>query len=128
MTRHQIRRNVVQILYNIHLNNVSLEEASNLIEEGCEEAKGIALNVLNKINEVDSIISSNIENYEIKRLNVVDRSIIEYATYELMFDVTPKEIVISEALKLTEDFSDEGNKNQVKFNNKLLDKIAKTRG
>ena len=128
MNRHQIRRNVIQILYNVNLNGVSLEQAESLVEEGCSEAVEIARKVLNDIQKIDEVISNNIENYELSRLNVVDRSIVEYATYELLNDITPKEIIISEALKLTEEFSDEGNKNQVKFNNKLLDKIASLRG
>ena len=124
MNRHQIRKNVIQMLYTINLNKVNLDVAKSLCEEGCEEAIEITSKVLERIDEVDRIISENLENYSLNRLNIVDKSIVEYATYELISDITPKEIIISEALLLTQEFSDEGNSNQVRFNNKLIDKIA----
>ena len=40
--------------------------------------------VINTKDEIDEIISKNLFNYTIKRLNLVDLAIIRVATYELM--------------------------------------------
>jgi len=87
---------------------------------------GFANLYLENKEAVDLMITENLVNYTIKRLNIVDRVIIRLATSELMFSETPVNIIINEALKLTDELSDLGDKKQIKFNNSVLDKIAKT--
>jgi N utilization substance protein B len=43
----------------------------------------------------------------------------------MLFEKLPKEIAINEALNLTKIYSNLDDDKQVKFNNKLLDKISK---
>lgn len=81
--------------------------------------------VLN-IEEIDSIISNNLYNYDISRLSYVDRAIIRLATYELKFSNTPAAIIINEAINITKKISDLDDEKQHKFNNKVLDNINKS--
>lgn len=98
--------------------------AQNILDENDEVALKLALNVEKNKEEIDSIIRSALENYTISRLNVVDRIIIELATYEMMSG-TPCNIAINEALEITKIYTDQGDKKAVAFNNKVLDNIKR---
>ena len=74
--------------------------------------------------KIDNLISENLENYTIDRLNFVDRAIIRLAVCELLSG-TPKPVVINEYLEITKQFSETDDYNSRAFNNRLLDKIAK---
>lgn len=98
--------------------------AQNILDENDEVALKLALNVEKNKEEIDSIIRSALENYTISRLNLVDRIIIELATYEMMSG-TPCNIAINEALEITKIYTDQGDKKAVAFNNKVLDNIKR---
>lgn len=127
-TRHQNRVEAIQILFNIDLNKVSKEEAISAYYDS-KDSNLNAINYVEKVlerkDEIDSIIENNLTNYKLDRLNVVDKAIIRLATLELLLKETPTAIVINEALNLTREFSDLGDNKMVKFTNSLLDKIAK---
>ena len=76
----------------------------------------------NQIN-IDLIINKNLENYTLSRINYVDKAIIRLATHELISKKVPHNIIIDEALELTKEYSNLDDGLQVKFNNRLLDKI-----
>ena len=73
-------------------------------------------------DEVEKTISSSLTGWTIKRLNLVDKCILKIAVYEMQFLNQAPEVAINEALEITKEFSDLGDKKQVAFNNKVLDK------
>jgi N utilization substance protein B len=77
------------------------------------------------LDEIDATITNSLVNYTIDRLSYVDRAIIRNAIYEMKYEMLPKNIVIDEALLITREYSNLENDAQVKFNNRLLDNIAK---
>ena len=81
--------------------------------------------VINMRDEIDEIISKNLFNYTIKRLNLVDLAIIRVATYELMQKTLDKKVIINEAINLTKIYTNLDDDKARAFNNKLLDNIAK---
>ena len=81
--------------------------------------------VINMKDEIDEIISKNLFNYTIKRLNLVDLAIIRVATYELMQKKLDKKVIINEAINLTKIYTNLDDDKARAFNNKLLDNIAK---
>lgn len=125
MNRHKSREQAIQLLYNVEFMGVSLEDAQTSVENVSEDALSFAAHVLADLTNIDEIIENNLVDYSLRRLNAVDRAIIRLAVYELLND-TPKSIVINEAINLTKDFTDLGDKKAVRFNNRLLDTIAKS--
>lgn len=120
------RIDAIKVIYSCHLNNTKAEDvASSIIEDNDMVALKLALGVMNNIAKIDEIISDSLVNYTLQRLNVVDRSIIELATYEILFDDLAKGIAINEALEITRLYTDAGDDKEVKFNNKVLDNIVK---
>jgi len=69
----------------------------------------------------------NLKNYTLDRLSIVDRSLLELGTYELLFTTTPTNIVINEIVEISKEYSELDDYKTSKFNNAVLDAIAKSR-
>lgn len=93
----------------------------------CDEEFADALynGVLTNIATIDRVISINLDNYLLERLSFIDRNILRIGTYELMYTDTPKQIVINEMINLSKAYSETDSDLSSKFNNSVLDKIAK---
>lgn len=120
MTRRELR---VKVIFNLYENDL-LDKV--LVDEESEVGE-IALDILEKLKEIDAIIEDNLYNYSLYRLAYLDKAIIRYATYEMLYTDTPKEIVINEAIEITKEYSDIDDK-QKAFTNSVLDSIKKSIG
>lgn len=81
-------------------NEVELDEKSK--EFLVKQAKGIIENN-NKILEV---INEKMEGWSFDRVGNVEKALLKCAVYEILFDETPKEIVINEAVELAKKYGD----------------------
>lgn len=80
--------------------------------------------IVDNQEKIDETIAINLTGWNFNRLNKVDRAIIRLATYEMLYEKgTPPQVIINEALELTKEFSETGDKKARSFNNKLLDQI-----
>ena len=139
MKRHNGRIIAVLTLYNMDLSKLTAEETLHqlndlIMMEADEEypveidtlyAHKIVDGVCTNLNIVDDIISRSLVKYTIDRLSFVDRALIRVATYEMKFMELDPKVAIDEAIEITKEYSSIDNDKQVKFNNKLLDNIAK---
>ena len=120
LSRREEREEIIKKLYQMDINGGEIEgeEETPFISESLS-------GVQERLLKIDEVIMANLTGWNIKRLTFVDRAIIRFATYELMYTETPFEIVINEALNITRKYSDEGNDKTVGFNNKVIDNIRK---
>lgn len=82
------------------------------------------INLVNdNIDRIDELIKSSLVKWSLNRLAFIDRAILRVATAEMLYTITPKEIIINEALEITRDYSETDDYLTVKFNNKVLDTI-----
>ena len=152
MNRHGMRGLIVQTLYHIEVGTGSKEEAIasicdfvlslkdeaaenpeiQLTEEVLDDAFTIEAfyfttleGITGNLEKIDQLIIDHLEGWSITRLNKVDKAILRLAVYEMMEGLAPTKIVINEAIELTKNFTDIGDKKSPNFNNKLLDKISK---
>ena len=125
MNRRETRVATMQILYISDFNNISYDAAIKCFNDGIVEDSVIQLLKLveDNLEKIDSIIRDSLVNYTISRLNLVDKAIIRLATAE-MLNGQDKRVAINEALEITKEFSDHGDKKAVSFNNRLLDTIS----
>lgn len=72
-------------------------------------------------DEIEDILNKSMTGWTLKRLNLVDKAILKFAVYEMIYKNTPYQVAINEALEITKIYSDIDGK-QVPFNNKVLDK------
>lgn len=139
MKRHNARIIAILALYNIDINHYNTEEAMQCLNDiqtlereyeyqvdiDYPFSHEIVKQVLDNLSEIDAIIEQSLVKYTIDRLSYVDRAIIRVATYEMLKTKTAKEVVINEALLITREYSNLDDDAQVKFNNRVLDNIAK---
>lgn len=89
-------------------------------------AEKLVSGVLVNLENIDEQISSFAQNWELKRMAVIDRNVLRMGSFELMYleDIPPK-VSINEAVDLAKKYSgDESGK----FVNGILDSIRQAAG
>lgn len=129
--RTQAREFTLQILYQRDLNPEPCEtllaafrEANPALPEVYEYTERLVQGTLLHLDEIDALLSKYAEHWEIHRMAVVDRNILRFAAYELLYvEEVPPKVVINEAVNIAKKFSQE---ESGKFVNGILDKINHT--
>jgi len=81
--------------------------------------RNLVRGVFNQMPEIDDIIKSTSDNWDINRLAMTDRAILRLAIYELNYCETPRKVVINEAIELAKEY---GSEKSGSFVNAILDK------
>ena len=80
---------------------------------------------LQRLADIDGVISAHADNWDLKRMAVVDRNILRLGAFELLYlDGVPAKVCINEAIELAKRF---GDAESGKFINGILDAIHKKR-
>ncbi len=131
LPQRKYREIVFQFLYSLELSPNDLKNTDLLIECLSDELK-ISKGHLNKALEtakqiyaereqLDALLSSVVIDYSFERIQIVEKSILRLALYEMRLSVpTPGSVAISEAIRLAKKF---GNPESSSFINALLDKL-----
>lgn len=132
-SRRKSREKALQILFQLDFQSVDIDSALKEFWDGHptgDKVRGFTETLVrgtfaNREN-IDRMISSTVENWSIERLAAVDRAILRFATYELMYmpDVPPK-VTINEALEIAKTY---GTEESCRFINGVLDKIREKIG
>jgi len=125
------RECVLKILYQAEITRREINLASTNF---WKEAESIDPNVLEfsnfltsgvekHLSEIDEKISAYANNWQLKRMAIIDRNILRLGVFELMFspDIPPK-VTINEAVELAKKY---GDLESSKFVNGILDNIHK---
>ena len=84
-------------------------------------AKNLIQKTINHIQEIDYLIEKNLNNWKINKITIVDKSILRFSTYEIIYDQEiPPIVTINEAVHLAKRF---GKNNSYIFINGVLDSI-----
>lgn len=129
-SRRPARQAVIQALYSMDVGNCTLEEAvegfhelPHLDSELKEYAKECLRGILARREEIDATLSRFLVDWEIGRLSVTDRAVLELSVYELMHrpDI-PAIVSVSEAVEIAKKF---GSAESGKFVNGVLASILR---
>ncbi|MEK0450099.1 MAG: Transcription antitermination protein NusB [Verrucomicrobiota bacterium] len=86
-----------------------------------EFAESLIRGFSEKAAEVDEVLKRHIRNFEVARLNTVDRNILRLAIFEMFHRLeTPPIVAINEAIELGKKF---GGEDSGKFINGVLDQV-----
>jgi N utilization substance protein B len=66
-----------------------------------------AQNIIDKIKEIDKLISKSAPAWPINKLNKIDLAILRLATYEIEFTDTPPKVAIDEAVEIAKEYGGE---------------------
>lgn len=130
--RTRSRELALQFLYQLDLLGDSMRKEADAFvhaEEGDHEAARFALALIDGVHsrkaEIDGVIQSVAQNWNISRMAVVDRNVLRLATWELLYcDEVPPKVAVNEAIELGKRFSTQ---NSGAFVNGILDKIMNSR-
>lgn len=126
LTRTEAREKIMIILYQIdfYIKENMEYDIENVIKENLDMdnkyVRDIVYGVMERLTDLDTIITKYLENWDLDRLGKTDKAILRLAAYEMMHYDTPKVVVINEALELAKKYSDD---KIVKLINAVLDKI-----
>ena len=88
-----------------------------------EFANGLVRGTLDRVKEIDAVLSAHAQNWRVERMAVIDRLILRLAVYEFLAETsTPPRVIINEALELARSYSGE---EAVAFVNGVLDAVRK---
>jgi N utilization substance protein B len=88
-----------------------------------EFANALVRGTIDRVKDIDGLLSAHADNWRVERMAVIDRLILRLAVYEFLADPdTPSRVVINEALELARTYSGE---EAVGFVNGVLDSVKK---
>lgn len=126
--RRKSRESALQVLYQLNITKQETDTALSRFqehfsagEEADEFLKCLVLGVINHCQEIDQLIEQYSENWRLDRINIVDRSILRMALFELLYckEIPPK-VTINEAIDLGKRY---GSEDSGSFINGILDRI-----
>ena len=126
LKRSELRKECMTILYQIDIlrQNKVPYEIENVIKENIgfdnEFVKDIVFGVMERIDEIDKLANSYLNNWDIKRLDKTGAAILRMGIYEMKYMDTPPVVVINEAIELAKIYTDS---DVVKMINAVLDKL-----
>ena len=132
--RTQARECVLQILYQCEMNDTSLEETfENYWQQNPGHgreiktfAEDLVRGTFQYLSEINEVINRYAQNWELDRMAVIDRSILRFASYEILYrDDIPPKVTINEAVNIAKKYSQQ---DSGKFVNGILDKINHSEG
>jgi N utilization substance protein B len=109
-SRKQARRDAVFLLYQTEVTRLSMAE----LVEGQRLREGYAPDeftiravggVLKTRHDLDALLTAHARDWPLERIAPLERSILRLAVWEIQSGVTPPEVAIDEAVRLTKRYS-----------------------
>lgn len=119
MSRRELREQIFKLLFRIEFNKAEdMEEQKDLFfedEENQAREKDATYirekydHIVEKIEEIDTLINENAECWTTARMGKVELTILRLAVYEIKYDDTvPTNVAINEAVELSKKFGQDG--------------------
>ena len=115
-SRHELREAVFKILFQIENTELDYKELLELEQE--------EIAIIDKLEEIDNIISNNLKDWKLERLSKMDRQILRISAYEILHSDIPYKVSINEAVELSKKYSEKDE--SYKFINGVLKGIVET--
>ncbi len=136
--RHLQRSIAMQSLFEWDFRGQEADQLEPIIIHNCAEfapgadnfafVNALVSGTINKIGEVDPLISKCAPEWPLDQIAIVDRNILRLGAYELLFgnyDETPPKVAINEAIELAKTY---GGESSARFVNGVLGTIYKEMG
>jgi N utilization substance protein B len=92
-------------------------------DETANHARDLFLKTMEKRPDLDQIIRSVLDNWELERVSLVDRNILRFALAEVLyFPDVPAKVIIDEAIEVAHRYSSD---DAGRFVNGLLDRLVR---
>ncbi|MFM8718514.1 MAG: transcription antitermination factor NusB [Chthoniobacterales bacterium] len=126
--RRQARVQAVQHLYGREMRGAlaTADEKAESAEEISVFARDLLDQSAARIEEIDKLLASALQNWDLKRLGAVDRAVLRVAVAEMLAhpDI-PAAVTINEAIEIARSL---GSAESARFANGVLDRVRKEMG
>ena len=126
-SRHELREAVFKILFQIENTELDYKELLELEQEEIVNSSYVnttLTEIIDKLKEIDNIISNNLKDWKLERLSKMDRQILRISAYEILHSDIPYKVSINEAVELSKKYSEKNE--SYKFINGVLKGIVET--
>ena len=126
-SRHELREAVFKILFQIENTELDYKELLELEQEEIVNSSYVnttLTEIIDKLEEIDNIISNNLKDWKLERLSKMDRQILRISAYEILHSDIPYKVSINEAVELSKKYSEKDE--SYKFINVVLKGIVET--
>ncbi len=128
--RTKAREYGLQLLYQVDIRRANWRDLLELFwreheapQEVREYSERLVQGTAEHLPDIDALITQHADNWDLKRMAVVDRNILRMGTFELLWvDDVPETVCLNEAIELAKRF---GDAESAKFINGILDAIHK---
>ena len=132
--RRRAREAALQMLYQCEVGRTGAYEAiatywpardreEALPERQREFANSLVRGTLERLAEIDQLLTAHAQNWRVERMAVIDRIVLRMGVYEMLAEgETPSKVIINEAIELARSFSGD---EAVGFVNGVLDAVRK---
>lgn len=110
MNRRDGREKAFQVLFSVDREDFDVEQAMEHIiqAEPNEFVRTLIYGVVKEIETIDQKIEAHLENWSMKRLAIVEKTLLRIATFEMFDELeTPKGVAINEAIELAHIYGDD---------------------
>jgi len=130
-TRRQSRKRAMQILFELDVNKQDTEvvlrhawkQQEDLPSSARKFTESLVRGTVEHLKEVDDLIKSYADNWDIKRINGIDKNVMRVALYEMLYcDDIPPVVSINEAVDIAKEY---GDVKSGQFVNGILDRARK---
>lgn len=92
-------------------------------EDVVAHAEALFYRTMESLEELDRIIAGALENWDMKRVALIDKNILRFALAEILyFDRVPSKVIVNEAIEVAHRFSSE---DAGRFINGVLDRFIR---
>ena len=126
-SRHELREAVFKILFQVENTELDYKELLELEQEEIANSSYVnntLTEIIDKLEEIDNVISNNLKDWKLDRLSKMDRQILRISAYEILHSDIPYKVSINEAVELSKKYSEKDE--SYKFINGVLKGIVET--
>ena len=126
-SRHELREAVFKILFQVENTELDYKELLELEQEEIVNSSYVnttLTEIIDKLEEIDNLISNNLKDWKLERLSKMDRQILRISAYEILHSDIPYKVSINEAVELSKKYSEKDE--SYKFINGVLKGIVET--
>ncbi len=108
-SRHELREAVFKILFQVENTELDYKELLELEQEEIVNSSYVnttLTEIIDKLEEIDNIISNNLKDWKLDRLSKMDRQILRISAYEILHSDIPYKVSINEAVELSKKYSE----------------------
>lgn len=109
MTRHESRRNAFTLIFQLSINEMTLEDMLDATDRDEIQTDSFCLNLLSftldNLADIDNVIKPHLNKWTLNRLPKVSLAVLRVSCTQLMYmPDLPASVIINEAVELAKEF------------------------